>query len=67
MPSRNTIKPSDISERMRSKVTPRRVSNWLTGERSPNVEQLAELLSVLPDVDARTLITELAARYRSKR
>jgi transcriptional regulator with XRE-family HTH domain len=52
---------------MRIKVTARRVSNWLTGERSPNVAQLAELLRVLPDVDARGLITDLAARYRSKR
>jgi len=67
MPSRNTIKPSEVAASMRIKVTARRVSNWLTGERSPNVEQLAELLRVLPDVDARGLITDLAARYKSKR
>ena len=67
MPSRNTIKPAEVASNMRIKVTPRRVSNWLTGERSPNVEQLAELLRVLPDVDARGLITDLAARYRAKR
>ena len=67
MPSRNMIKPSEVAASMRIKVTPRRVSNWLTGERSPNVAQLAELLRVLPDLDARGLIADLAARYSSKR
>ena len=66
MPSRNMFKPSEVAERMRIKVTPRRVSNWLTGERSPNVAQLAEMLKALPDVDARSLVADLAARYRAK-
>jgi hypothetical protein len=64
---RNTIKPAALADAMRLKVTARRVSNWLTGARSPNVYELHEMLKALPDVDARTLIADMAGRYQAKR
>lgn len=62
----NTLKPAQIADRMRIAVTPRRLSNWLTGLRSPNVVEMASLLEALPDEDARALIDDMAARYRAK-
>ena len=63
---RNTLKPASIVDRMLVTVSPRRVSNWLTGLRSPNINELDHLLRALPDLDARTLIASMASRWRDK-
>jgi len=63
---RNTLRPASIVDRMRIDVTARRVSNWLTGLRSPNVNELDHMLRALPDEDARGLIASMAKRWRSK-
>lgn len=63
---RNTIKPAALADSMRLKVTARRVSNWLTGARSPNVCELHEMLKAMPDADARGLVADMAARYQAK-
>ena len=57
-------KPAQIAARIG--VTPRRVSNWVSGQRSPNVAEVAALRAALPEVDARAFIAELAARWRAK-
>lgn len=64
---RNTIKPAELAEKMALKVSPRRVSNWLTGLRSPNVYELHSMLQAMPDIDARQLVADIAARYKAKR
>ena len=64
---RNTLKPAAVAAGMRIKVSARRVSNWLTGVRSPSVCELHELLRAVPEADARVLIGDMAARYRAKR
>ena len=63
---RNRLKPAGIVERMRIAVSPRRVSNWLTGLRSPNVNELDHMLKALPDEDARALVAAMAQRWRDK-
>ncbi len=63
---RNRLKPAAIVERMRIAVSARRVSNWLTGLRSPNVSELDHMLRAVPDEDARALVAAMAQRWRDK-
>jgi hypothetical protein len=59
------LKPRQIAEALPD-VTARKAGDWLRGDRSPSVVDLARILEAFPDLDARAFVVELAIR-RSRR
>ena len=60
-----SLKPRHIASALDG-VTPRRAGDWLRGERSPDVTELARILRAFPDLDARELVTTIADRRAAK-
>ena len=54
-------KPRQIAEALPD-VTARKAGDWLRGDRSPSVEDLARILEEFPHIDARWFVMELARR-----
>ena len=55
------LKPRQISAALPD-VSARKAGDWLRGDRSPSVVDLARILEAFPDVDARCFVAELARR-----
>ena len=55
------LKPRDIAAALPD-VSARKAGDWLRGDRSPSVVDLARILEAFPDIDARALVVELAIR-----
>tara|TARA_R110002110_G_scaffold208496_3_gene420829 strand:+ start:222 stop:488 length:267 start_codon:yes stop_codon:yes gene_type:complete len=58
-------KPRQISAALPD-VTARKAGDWLRGDRSPSVVDLARILEAFPDIDAREFIVALAIRRAVK-
>jgi len=59
------LKPRQIAEALPD-VTARKAGDWLRGDRSPSVVDLARILEAFPDIDARAFVVELAIRRTVK-
>lgn len=60
-----SLKPRHIARALPS-ISARRAGDWLRGERSPDVNELARILRAFPDLDARELVTTIADRRAAK-
>lgn len=55
------LKPRQIAAVLPD-VTARKAGDWLRGERSPSVVDLARILKAFPQLDARAFVLALALR-----
>tara|TARA_R110000824_G_scaffold66948_3_gene173551 strand:+ start:260 stop:469 length:210 start_codon:yes stop_codon:yes gene_type:complete len=55
------LKPRQIAEALPD-VTARKAGDWLRGDRSPSVVDLARILEAFPDIDVRAFVLALALR-----
>jgi len=55
------LKPRQIAEALPD-VTARKAGDWLRGNRSPSVIDLARILVAFPDLDARAFVVGLGKR-----
>jgi len=60
------LKPRQIAEALPD-VTARKAGDWLCGDRSPSVVDLARILEAFPDLDARAFVARLAFMRETKR
>jgi hypothetical protein len=60
------LKPRQIAAALPD-VTARKAGDWLRGDRSPSIQDLARILEAFPEIDARWFIGELARRHTEKR
>lgn len=56
-----SLKPRHIARALPS-ISARRAGDWLRGERSPDVTELARLIGAFPEIDAAQLVAMFARR-----
>ena len=54
-------KPREIAEALPD-ITARKAGDWLRGERSPSVSDIARILEAFPHLDGRWFVAELSRR-----
>ena len=59
------LKPRQVTAALPD-VTPRKAGDWLRGDRSPSVIDLARILQAFPDLDARAFVVELGKRRQER-
>jgi len=59
------LKPRQVTAALPD-VTARKAGDWLRGDRSPSVIDLARILQAFPELDARAFVVELGRRREER-